>query len=156
MRKWLIAGLTAFWLIWELIAAFDGNDKTFPLTQLLVEEVPAWLTIPAAVVLAVWLPWHFISNYRRKSLQGRSLMVNPLPVPPSATADAKNRAARTFAQGLLTDVVGAVVLAVGPALAGADFAWSKAYWTAVGLLAAKTVVLSVVSYVSRKVAPPTF
>lgn len=81
-------------------------------------------------------------------------MVNPLPVPPSTEADAKNRAFRTFVQGLLTDVIGAVVLAVGPAIAGTDFAWTKAYWTAVGLLTAKTVVLAIVSYVSRKVAPP--
>lgn len=72
----------------------------------------------------------------------------------STEADAKNRALRTFVQGLGTDVLGAVVLAVGPALAGADFAWTGEYWTAVGLLAAKTVVLSLVSYVSRKVAPP--
>lgn len=74
--------------------------------------------------------------------------------PTSTEADAKNRALRTFVQGLGTDVLGAVVLAVGPALAGADFAWTSEYWTAVGLLAAKTVVLSVVSYVSRKVVPP--
>ena len=72
----------------------------------------------------------------------------------SAEADAKNRAFRTFVQGLGTDVVVAVVLAVGPALAGADFAWSADYWTAIGLLTAKTVVLSAVSYVSRKVVPP--
>lgn len=81
-------------------------------------------------------------------------MTNYLPVPASTEADAKNRAWRTFVQGLGTDVLGAVVLAVGPALAGADFAWTRGYWTAVGLLAAKTVVLSVVSYVSRKVVPP--
>jgi hypothetical protein len=156
VRKWLIGGLTGFWLVWELIAAFDGNDGTYPLTQFVTEYVPWWIGIPAAVVLAGWLVPHFISNYRRKSLQGRPLMVNNLPVPPDANADARNRAARTFVQGLLTDVIGAVAMAVGPALAGADFAWTKQYWTAVGLLTAKTIVLSVVSYVSRKVAPPAF
>jgi hypothetical protein len=154
VRKWLIAALTAFWLIWELVAAFDGDTGTYPLTQLVVEYVPWWLGIPAAVVLAGWLVPHFVGNYRRKSLQRRPLMVNSLPTPASTEADAKNRAARTFVQGLVTDVIGAVTLAVGPALAGADFAWTKAYWTAVGLLTAKTVVLSVVSYISRKVAPP--
>lgn len=81
-------------------------------------------------------------------------MVNNLPIPADASADARNRAFRTFVQGLLTDVIGAVVLAVGPALAGAEFAWTKEYWTAVGLLTAKTVVLSVVSYISRKAVPP--
>lgn len=74
--------------------------------------------------------------------------------PPDAASDARNRAFRTFVQGLLTDVLAAVVLAVGPALTGADFAWTRGYWAAVGLLAAKTAVQSVVSYVGRKVAPP--
>lgn len=81
-------------------------------------------------------------------------MVNQIPAPASTEADAKNRAFRTFVQGLLTDVLAAVVLAVAPALAGADFAWTREYWTAVALLAAKTVVLSVVSYISRKAVPP--
>lgn len=77
-----------------------------------------------------------------------------MSLPISTDADARNRAFRTFVQGLGTDVLGAVVLAVGPTLAGAEFAWTREYWTAVGLLAAKTVVTSAVSYVSRKVAPP--
>lgn len=78
----------------------------------------------------------------------------PNIVPVSVAADAKNRAWRTFAQGLLVDVTAGVVLAVGPAVAGADFAWTRGYWTTLGLLAAKTAVQSVVSYVARKVVPP--
>jgi hypothetical protein len=74
--------------------------------------------------------------------------------PPSASADATNRAWRTFLQGLLVDVVSAVALALLPALAGAEFAWTAEYWTAVALLAGKTAVMTVVSYVSRKVVPP--
>lgn len=74
--------------------------------------------------------------------------------PPSSTADARNRAFRTFVQGLAVDVVGATALAVGPALAGADFAWSRAYWLSVAGLAAKTAVTTAVSYVARRVAPP--
>jgi len=69
-------------------------------------------------------------------------------------ADAKNRAWRTFVQGLGIDLAVALVLAVGPALVGSDFAWSRAYWSALGLLAAKTAVHTVVSYVARKVVPP--
>lgn len=69
-------------------------------------------------------------------------------------ADARNRAWRTFVQGLGTDVVGATALAVLPALAGQDFAWTRAYWGAVGLLAAKTAILTVVSYIARKTVPP--
>lgn len=72
----------------------------------------------------------------------------------TVSADARNRALRTFAQGLLVDVAGALVLAVGPALAGADFAWTRGYWAAVGMLAAKTAIQSVVAYVSRTVVPP--
>ncbi len=72
----------------------------------------------------------------------------------TATADAKNRAFRTFAQGLATDVFGAVALAALPALAGADFAWTGAYWASLGLLLAKTAITTAVSYVARKQLPP--
>lgn len=77
-----------------------------------------------------------------------------ITVPPSAQDDARNRAFRTFVQGLGVDVVGAVTLAVGPALAGADFAWSRAYWLTVAGLAGKTAILSAVSYVARRVKAP--
>jgi len=76
-------------------------------------------------------------------------------VPPSTEVDARNRAARTFVQGLVTDVVGAVALALVPALSGSDFAWSRGYWLAVAGLAAKTAILTAVSYVARKVSPPS-
>lgn len=75
-------------------------------------------------------------------------------VPPSTAADARNRAFRTFVQGLGLDVAAAVVLSVGPSVAGADFAWTRAYWATVGLLAAKTAIQSVVSYLARKWFPP--
>lgn len=71
-----------------------------------------------------------------------------------AEADARNRAWRTLVQGAVVDVVGSAALAVLPALAGADFAWTKEYWAAVGLLAAKTAVTTAVSYVARLKAPP--
>jgi hypothetical protein len=81
-------------------------------------------------------------------------MPNTLRVPLPASVDARNRAFRTFAQGLAVDVVAAVVLAVGPALVGEHFAWTRAYWAAVAGLAAKTAVQTAVSYVARKVVPP--
>lgn len=68
--------------------------------------------------------------------------------------DARNRAARTFVVGALTDVAGSAALAIGPMLADADFAWTKEYWAAVALLAAKTAVTTAVSYVARLKAPP--
>jgi hypothetical protein len=76
-------------------------------------------------------------------------------IPPSTTADARNRAFRTFAQGLAVDVTAAVVLTVGPALAGSDFAWSRAYWLTLAGLAGKTAITSAVSYVARRVKAPT-
>ncbi len=78
----------------------------------------------------------------------------PYVPPPTKVRDARNRAFRTFVQGAATDVAGSVALAVLPALAGADFAWSRAYWAAVGLLAAKTAITTAVSYVARLKAPP--
>lgn len=72
----------------------------------------------------------------------------------ASVADARNRAWRTLAQGLLVDVIAAVAMAVLPALTGGDFAWSAGYWAALGLLAAKTAVQTVVSYVARQVMPP--
>jgi hypothetical protein len=70
------------------------------------------------------------------------------------THDARNRAWRTFVQGLAVDVLAALVLAVGPALMSADGMTSKAYWITMGGLVLKTVVTAVVSYVARKVIPP--
>jgi hypothetical protein len=75
-------------------------------------------------------------------------------MPLSTNADAANRAWRTFAQGLLIDVVAAVLLAVLPAILGASFAWSGTYWTTLGLLAAKTAIQTGVSYMARKLIPP--
>jgi hypothetical protein len=68
--------------------------------------------------------------------------------------DARNRAWRTLAQGLGVDVLAAVVLAVGPALAGAHFAWTRGYWLAVAGLAARSGITAVVSYIARQVLPP--
>ncbi len=82
-------------------------------------------------------------------------MSNQPYVPPSkAQQDARNRALRTFVIGAATDVAGSAALAVLPALAGADFAWTAEYWAAVGLLAAKTAITTAVSYVARLKAPP--
>jgi hypothetical protein len=70
----------------------------------------------------------------------------------NAHLDALNRAARTLVQGLLVDVSGAVVLVATTELA--DVRWTKAYWTALVLLLAKTALSTGVSYVGRRVAPP--
>lgn len=66
MRKWAIVVLALAWLVWELIAAFDGSTSTWPLTEVVVEYVPAWITLPAIVVLVLWLPTHFAIRYARR------------------------------------------------------------------------------------------
>jgi hypothetical protein len=72
--------------------------------------------------------------------------------PPSTTADARNRAFRTFAQGLLVDV-GAVLAAVLVVSLG-EIEWTQTYWVGVASLVGKTVITSVVAYVARKTLPP--
>lgn len=81
-------------------------------------------------------------------------MVVPLPIPAPAYVDARSRALRTLAQGLAIDVATAVLLAIGPAVLGSGFAWTAAYWAALGLLAAKTAVQSMVAYFMRRLIPP--
>jgi hypothetical protein len=36
MRKWLIVAFSLAWLGWELIAAFDHDPHTWPLTQVVI------------------------------------------------------------------------------------------------------------------------
>lgn len=67
-----------------------------------------------------------------------------------AAADARQRATRTFIQGLLIDVLLAAALVVYDALQAADVDWRL---LALSLL--KTALTTVASYVMRKVAPPT-
>jgi hypothetical protein len=124
-----------------------------PWTDLLGEYVPWPVTALGVLVLIVWLPPHFYHRYTHPPKE--TAMPNTLRVPLPASVDARNRAFRTFAQGLAVDVVAAVVLAVGPALVGEHFAWTQGVLArAVAGLAAKTAVQTAVSYVARKVVPP--
>lgn len=66
VKKWAIGVLTAAWVVWELVAAFDDDPHTWPLTQLIVTYVPAYIILPVTLLLAVWLPWHFWSAYRAR------------------------------------------------------------------------------------------
>jgi hypothetical protein len=75
-----------------------------------------------------------------------------LPIPTPASVDARNRAARTLAQGLLLDV-GAAAAAVA-ATGLADVHWTRAWWVALGLLVVKTALQAAVSYAARKLVPP--
>lgn len=153
---WITAFLsvTSIALAGELYAAFDTSANTTPWTDLIVTYIPAPITYGLIGLLVVWLPIHFFSNYRARKAIMHSDVPTPLPVPASTAADARQRAFRTLVQGLAVDVGAAVVLAVGPALAGTDFAWSRAYWLALAGLAAKTAIQTAVSYAARHLTPP--
>jgi hypothetical protein len=76
------------------------------------------------------------------------------PVPAPAPVDARSRAARTFFQGLLLDVIVAVVMVLNTAINTSDFAWKRENFVVLAGLLAKTAVMSAVSYVMRIVKPP--
>jgi hypothetical protein len=159
VKVFAIVGFTLAWLFWELYANFDGDPDTWPLTWVIVRYVPAWVTLPAALLLAVWLPIHFWTNYQKKRASREALMANPLPapvapVPAPTAADARNRAIRTFIQGLISD---AVIAAVGTLVAGISnpgFVMSHDYLYGVGILVAKSVIIAAVSYIGRYAKPP--
>lgn len=68
-------------------------------------------------------------------------------------ADARARAWRTLAQGLLVDV--AVGAGVGLAAAtAAGIQWTDAYWLALAIAVGKSAATAGVSYLARKVVPP--
>jgi hypothetical protein len=89
MGKVLIVVLSLAWLGWELFAALDGNPDTLTLTEVIVTYVPPWLYIPAVIVLAIWLPWHFWTAWR-DSLSDRSAeAAGPADAPPAAAASSQ-------------------------------------------------------------------
>lgn len=73
---------------------------------------------------------------------------------PAVNADARNRAFRTFMQGLVVDIIAALSITVLPALAGSEFVFSRVYFTTLAILVGKTVVVTAVSYIARKLLPP--
>lgn len=72
----------------------------------------------------------------------------------SVTADARNRAWRTFLQGLLVDVALGVTAGASLAIASPSFEWSKPYLVGLGLSLAKTTLTTALAYVMRKLGPP--
>ena len=63
-------------------------------------------------------------------------------------ADARNRALRTFFQGLAADVLAAVVLVLLPTFTNAN-GWGDFEWGVLGFLLAKTAVVTALSYLMR-------
>jgi heme/copper-type cytochrome/quinol oxidase subunit 4 len=76
----------------------------------------------------------------------------PLPVPKSATDDAKQRAIRSYLGGLVV----AVLVAILPlAEAGAGhISWTLAWWAAFGNALLSPALAAGASYVMRHLAPP--
>jgi hypothetical protein len=72
--------------------------------------------------------------------------------PATVQSDAKDRAWRTLIQGLLLDLSVAIVLVLAPAVSAVE--WTSEYWTALGLLVAKSAVQSLVSYLMRTLVKP--
>jgi hypothetical protein len=153
LSKWLILILAVAWLAWELPAAFDHNPHTWPLTEVIVTYVPAYVALPAAVALALWLPWHFYVNYRAKrSASKEAPMISQLPVPLPTKRDAINRAIRTFVAGLWVDVATAIVAVL--VLWLGDVHWTRAWWIGLAVALGKTVATAAISYVRRYISPP--
>lgn len=78
--------------------------------------------------------------------------MNTHPTPP-VEADARNRAFRTWVQGLALDVAAGACVALAAAVAG-GIDWTHTYWVALGLAVAKSTVQAAVSYLARKFVPP--
>lgn len=58
-------GVTAVAVVLELVAAFDGDGATEPWTEHLI-RLPWWVLVPLSVGFGVWLPWHLVTEKRRK------------------------------------------------------------------------------------------
>ena len=82
------------------------------------------------------------------------MTVTPTPAltPAAVKADAKNRAVRSYLQGLGVAVLFAA-LPIAQASLG-DIHWSVAWWIALGNAVASPALLAGASYVMRHLSPP--
>jgi hypothetical protein len=78
----------------------------------------------------------------------RGRRVLPIPVE-QMRADARNRALRTFLQGLAVDVAVAVCVVLITVFATAS-SWGELQWVAIGFTLGKTVLMTVAAYVMRR------
>lgn len=69
--------------------------------------------------------------------------------------DARNRALRTLLQGLVFDVAAAATLVLFTAFSSAQ-AWTDLQWTIIGFTLLKSVVVSGMSYLMRRVFTDQF
>lgn len=76
----------------------------------------------------------------------------PLPMPAPAHVDARSRALRTLAQGLLTTVAAAVVSVILASTGTIE--WTSAYWATLGVSVGQAALTAGISYIARHVVPP--
>lgn len=74
--------------------------------------------------------------------------------PRKLQADAKNRAWRTFLQGMAIDVAVGIALVLGTTFASAD-GWGDLEWTILSFSVAKSFVQSATSFVMRRFLDPS-
>lgn len=79
------------------------------------------------------------------------------PKPPESlqlaiNRDARLRAVRAFAWGLLIDIAVAVTLVMVTAVTAIE--WTSVYWLALAGTLGKSVIQAVVTYFARKLLPP--
>lgn len=66
-KKWryTFIGVLLIGLAMELFAVLDHNDKTQPLTTIIVQYIPFWVGFPIIVGVCGWLIYHFYYWYKR-------------------------------------------------------------------------------------------
>jgi hypothetical protein len=158
MGRVLIVVLSLAWLGWELIAALDGNPDTLTLTEVIVTYVPPWLYIPAVIVLAIWLPWHFWTAWRGSlsdgSLSdGSAKAAVPAEAPPAAAASSESPDDQSVgaAVGAHAKPIAAAFLAFGGvhAVAAEEGVTSREWLTAVLVGLATFAVVGAIPISSR-------
>jgi uncharacterized membrane protein len=77
---------------------------------------------------------------------------DPLPTPAPRKEDARNRALRTFFEGLIGAAITALVAALPTVLANPQ--WTGAYWLGVGIALGTVILSAIVAYVARFLVPP--
>lgn len=80
------------------------------------------------------------------------ILPDPLPTPAPKKEDARNRAIRTFLEGLISAVITTLVAALPVVLANPQ--WTKAFWVGVAISLGTVTLTAVVSYVARFLVPP--
>lgn len=144
-------GVTAGALTAECWASWDTDPDTVPWTELIVTYVPDELALFVIVGLIGWVPVHFVRRYRRKN-RGCPVATEVVESRARIAADARSRAWRTLAQGLLLDVGYAVTGVLLIELTDAEL--TQAYWKGLGFLVLKTVAQTAAAWAMRHLKPP--